>query len=394
MRVDQRPEPGDHVAADVGGVLHQPLLEQLQRHHRRRARHRVAAKRARMRAGRPRHDVGARRRHAERQARGDPFGDRDHVWPHARVLDREHLPAASHPRLHFVGDEQDAVLLRQLAEPLDELIRRHDVATLALNWLDDERRHLVRGHQMQKNLILDEVEAFSGAVVRRQADRAAVAVGVRRMIDAGHHRAEALALNRLARRQRQRAQRPAVKAAEKRDDVVAPGRVAGELDARLDRFGPGVAEKRAHAAVDRRDGREVLGELHLRLVIEVGARHVQKPLRLLGDRPHDVGMGMAGGVDGNPGGAVEEHVAVDILHHRAFAALNDERITACVGWRDDDGVACDDRCGLGAGQSGFDPWSIGHDLGGPEGPHYFRFHRVPPGLSSSSTPRVARSFRI
>ena len=115
-----------------------------------------------MRAGRPRHDVGARRCHAERQARGDPFGDRDHVGPHARVLDREHLPAASHPRLHFVGDEQDAVLLRQLAEPLDELIRRHDVATLALNWLDDERRHLVRGHQMQKNLILDEVEAFSG----------------------------------------------------------------------------------------------------------------------------------------------------------------------------------------------------------------------------------------
>ena len=93
----------------------------------------------------------------------------------------------------------------------------------------------------------------------------------------------------------------------------APGRVARQLDARFDRFGAGVAEERSHAAVDRRDRRELLGQPHLRLVVEVGARHVQELLRLLGDRRDDVGMRVAGGVDGDAGGAVEEHVAVDVL---------------------------------------------------------------------------------
>ena len=67
------------------------------------------------------------------------------------------------------------------------------------------------------------------------------------------------------------------------------GRVPRQLDARLDRFGAGVAEERSHAAVDRRDRRELLREPHLRLVVEVGARHVQELLRLLGDRADDSG---------------------------------------------------------------------------------------------------------
>ena len=65
--------------------------------------------------------------------------------------------------------------------------------------------------------------------------------------------------------------------------------------------------------VDRRDRRQLLGEPHLRLVVEVGARHVQELLRLLGDRRDDVGMRVAGGVDRDAGGAVEEDVAVDVL---------------------------------------------------------------------------------
>ena len=122
-----------------------------------------------------------------------------------RELDREHLPGAPHARLHFVGDEQDAVRLRQLAQPLQELIRRDDVAAFALNRLDDDRRDFVRRHQVHEELVLDEVEALRRAVSRREAERTAIAVRIRRVIDAGHHRPEAAALNRLARRQRQRA---------------------------------------------------------------------------------------------------------------------------------------------------------------------------------------------
>ena len=107
--------------------------------------------------------------------------------------------------------------------------------------------------------------------------------------------------------------RAAVKSAEERDDVLAAGRIARQLEARLDRLGAGVAEERPHAALNRRDRGELLRQPHLRLVVEVGARHVQELLRLIGDRLDDVRMRMPGRVDGDAGGAVEEDVAVDVL---------------------------------------------------------------------------------
>ena len=125
-------------APTVGRILHQRVFQQLDRLQRRRARNRIAAKRARVRAGRPRHHVRPRRRHAERQARRDALGDRDHVGLDTEVLDREHLPGAPHPRLHFIGDQQDAVLLGDLAQAMMKLRLGHDVAALALDRLDDD----------------------------------------------------------------------------------------------------------------------------------------------------------------------------------------------------------------------------------------------------------------
>ena len=110
-----------------------------------------------MRAGRPRHQPRARHRDAQRQPRRNPLRNRHHVRLDAGVLDREHLARAPHPRLHFVHDEQDAVLLRQLAQPLQELIGRHDVAALALDRLDHDRRDFVGRHQMREQLLLDEI---------------------------------------------------------------------------------------------------------------------------------------------------------------------------------------------------------------------------------------------
>ena len=77
---------------------------------------------------------------------------------------------------------------------------------------------------MHEDLVLEEVEALRLARLGLQSDRAAIAVAVRRVEGAGLHRTEAAALDRLARRQRQRAERAAVEAAEKRDHAVALGR--------------------------------------------------------------------------------------------------------------------------------------------------------------------------
>ena len=107
-------------------------------------------------------------------------------------------------------------------------------------------------------------------------------------------------------------------------------------------------------AAERRDLVERLAQLHLRLVVEIRARHVQELLRLIDDGGDDGGMGVAGGVDGDAGGAIEEQVAVDVLDDGAGAAGHDEGIAARVGRRHDLAVALDDGFGFGAGQGGLD----------------------------------------
>ena len=69
------------------------------------------------------------------------------------VLAGEHLAGAAHARLHLVDDQQDAVLRRQLAQALQERRRRHDVAALALDRLDDDRGDFVGRDQVHEDLI-------------------------------------------------------------------------------------------------------------------------------------------------------------------------------------------------------------------------------------------------
>ncbi len=126
------------------------------------------------------------------------------------------------------------------------------------------------------------------------------------------------------------------------------------LIAASDGFGPGIAEERLHAALDRDDRRNLLRQPHLQLVIEVGARHVKEPPGLVGNRLDDVRMRMAGRIDGNPGGAVEEHVAVHVLDGRAGGVIDHQRIPAGVRRGDHFRVPRDERRGLRPRERGLD----------------------------------------
>ena len=126
-------------------------------------------------------------------------------------------PVRPMPRLHLVDDHQHAVLARQRLQARVELRRRHEVAALALDRLDDDGRHLVGRDEVHEDLLLEEAETLGLARVGPQTDRAAVAVGVRRVKHPGCGRAEALALHGPAGGQRKRAQRAAVERPEERD---------------------------------------------------------------------------------------------------------------------------------------------------------------------------------
>ena len=49
--------------------------------------------------------------------------------------------------LNFIGDQQNAVLIADRTQPLDERGRWDNVATLALHWFDQNRRDIL-GHSL------------------------------------------------------------------------------------------------------------------------------------------------------------------------------------------------------------------------------------------------------
>src|SRR5262249_41678496 len=135
------------------------------------------------------------------------------------------IPGAPHPGLHLVEGEQQTMLIAELAQRLEESMRRRAHAALALHRLDQD----------------------AGSV---RADRFlhGFDVAMRHLVEAVHGRTKAFEIFRRARRGEGR-ERPTVESAFEGDDAitlaVAFGEMmmADELDHALHRFRAGIAEE-------------------------------------------------------------------------------------------------------------------------------------------------------
>src|SRR5690606_16297230 len=76
------------------------------------------------------------------------------------------------------------------------------------------------------------------------------------------------------------------------------------------------------------------------------AAHVEELLGLVDNCIDYVGVGVAGGTDGDAGGEIKEPVSVDVPYKAAFAAVHYKWIIACVGWRHNGAGAVDNGPGL------------------------------------------------
>ena len=121
-----------------------------------------------------------------------------------------------------------------------------------------------------------------------------------------------------------------MKGAEEGDDAGPAGVPARELEGGLEGFGAAVGEEDAARAGRVAGLGQALRQVDLRLVVEVGAGHVQQLVALVGDGGDDLGMAMARRGDGDAGREVEEEVAVHVLDDRAAAALDDQGINPRV----------------------------------------------------------------
>ncbi len=149
------------------------------------------------------------------------------------MLIGEELAGAAEPALDLIADEQRAVLVQQRGRRGQEAGRRH-VHALALDGLDDERRDAASAQF-----------GFQGFQVAERDGR----IGQQRVEPAPE-------LGRAVHRKR--AGGEAMERVVAVDDAVSPGRVPGELQRGLHRFGAAVAEE--HPFQPGRLGEESLGE--------------------------------------------------------------------------------------------------------------------------------------
>src|SRR6185312_7354511 len=99
---------------------------------------------------------------AERHAGGDAFGHADDVGLNAGVLDGPPLAGAACSRLNFVHDEEDAVLVADATNLLEEVGGSDDIAALALDGFEDDGGDLLGWEDGLEEFVFDVAGAVEG----------------------------------------------------------------------------------------------------------------------------------------------------------------------------------------------------------------------------------------
>ena len=306
---------GEPLPEQDGGLLHMLEEARLQDHveHRvaRRRSERIAAEGRAVRAGR--HALGrlgGAKHGADRKAAAEPLGQPHHVGRHAAKLVAEQVSEPADAGLHLVKRQQQTVLVAQRPQRAEELRRRRADAALALHRLDQDAGGLGSDRALHR---LDVAE--------------------RHLIEAVHHRPEAVDVLRVLGRGERR-QRAAVERAFEGDDAVALRTairrlvLAHHLDDAFHRLGAGVGEEHR---VGEACGAQPVGQpLPLGDAVEVG--DVQHLGGLLGDRCDEVRMRMAERIDRDARREIEIALAVGRNQPSALAPLECE-VDARIGWQ-------------------------------------------------------------
>src|SRR6185295_633886 len=231
-----------HVIAHVGGVFHHAILENLKRLHSGGYCNRISAKRRSVRPYVPSHQLFPRESHAERQPASDSFGHAHDVRHDAEVFHRPELSGSAHPRLNFIDDERDSMIITNSSKLRQEIRRRNDVTAFALDWFDYDGRAVFGCNGCFENSLLDVsrdslADAFAFVASEREADR----IRKRHVIHVESLRPEASTLSGARCSQRQCAEGPSVERSSKRDELVSPGCIHYSLEGAFHCFRPGVA---------------------------------------------------------------------------------------------------------------------------------------------------------
>ena len=248
-----------------------------------------------------RRSVG-RKAGAHREAAADALGDRHQVGLDAGPFIGEQLAGPADAALHLVEDQQQAMLVAELAQPLQRLRGEWPDAALALHRLDQDRGGF-RGDRLGGGV--DVVE--------------------RHLVEAVDLGAETFEIFLLAAGGDRR-QRAAVEGAFEGDGAVALGMAvdvviaARGLDRAFQRLGAGIGEEDlvGEGVFDQPLGEPALA----RDLVEIG--DVPELAGLLGQRRDQMRMAVAERIDGDAAGEVEISLAIGLDQPDTLAPLESQ----------------------------------------------------------------------
>ena len=250
------------------------------------------------------HDLTAAHEGTQRQGCADGFSHDDAVGDDVVILDGEHLAGAPESLLHFLGNEEDAVILTQLVQLLHEDGVGRQQSAVALYRLDDHRGDLVdRKEGCEGQLHLGQALALHHVIGLVDAvEREGVAFrkeGAHLLLHTGGAGGEGGGTVGAA-----------VIAVYEGHDLL-PSRVGtGELDGGVVSVGAAVAE--AHLGIDAAgiDGHQTLGIGCGLVVVAVSRGILGEFIQLLLDGFGDHRVGAAQIQTGGTGEEIDELIAV------------------------------------------------------------------------------------
>src|SRR5262249_55480066 len=151
------------------------------------------------------------------------------------MLAGKHPARAPYSGLDLIEYQQDAVAVTQIAQTLEETVRRGQVSPLTLNRLHQYGCALACPDPAGEQHVFYVTEPRLALIGTRE--QRPVQVGVWHVGDTRHGRKEAGLLGVFARREGERAHRAAVEPPQKGNEARPACHVACELEGALDRLG-------------------------------------------------------------------------------------------------------------------------------------------------------------
>ena len=232
------------------------------------------------------HHLGATDNARQRETAGEAFRHRHQIRFHLIVLHSEQLAGAGETGLHFIGDQQNAVGIAQVAQRLHKIGRRDVKAAFPLDRLENDGRYLVRRNIRFENALQAFQRIRGGHAMRR--------IGVDTVIHRARERPEADFIGRDLTGEGHGHKGTAVEAAAEGNQPRTTGVSAGDFHRVLDRFRAGGEESRFCRPVNWRQIVDTLRQRNIAFVRHNLIGGVGERLQLVGNRGDHFRMAVTG----------------------------------------------------------------------------------------------------